>query len=526
MKKIFTISVLFSLVTCAWAQGTNKIGMTNPDFIPEFNQNDVNVTGVSPKGDYIYGMNGSGSAAIYALDRENPFIFLEASPSDYFGISIAGITTDDKALVSHYSNSYFLDLNDNTKINLESPDSKYGLDAWDMSADGTIIGCNLTTEDFIVIPMVATKQEDGTFKMTYLDYDPEDAMGCAAQYTQVRFVSDDGKYIMGIQPDNRGMGGRPVVWILQEDGTYKFTTPLDEYLYDFTYEKPGVAPEWDDIVTADPDKDPGLFNQQMEEFNKVFDEYEKNYAEFTRNRSALEIYMMNKGTRCNTLCMAYWDNRNATAENSEAQLIPVFYDCETDKITEYPEMVNSFGIEQLPGGGHIVATDNASFYSLTAIDNEGNKKPFEEWLTDFTGTDISKDFEFTFYDFMNDEEITGVFPGLPYFSNDGKTLALGATDPEMGTISAVLKFDSDVFATTSTGIKADVADEVVVKNNIITIGNGRHGVAEVYTLNGVKCGTYEINGNLNLNNTIAKGTYLIKINIENEKSISLKMMVK
>ena len=526
MKKIFTLSVLFSLVTYVCAQGTNKIGMTNPDFISEFNQNEINVTGISHKGEYIYGMGASGSAAIYAMEKENPFIYLEATPSDYFGISIAGITTDDHALISNYSTSYFLDLNTNDKVYLESPDPSYGLDAWDMSADGSIIGCNLTTEDFIVIPMVANKQEDGTYKMTYLEYDPEDAMGCMAQYTQVRFVSDDGKYLMGIQPDNRGMGGRPVIWVLQEDGTYKFTTPLDDYIYDFTYEKPGAAPEWDDYVTADPELEPELFNQQMNEYNKIFDEYEKNYAKFTRNRSSLEIYMMNKGTRSNMLCMAFWDNRNATSEFSEANLIPVFYDCETNTIKDYPEMTNSFAFEQLPGGGHIVATDNASLYSLTAIDNEGNKMPFEKWLAELTGTDITSDFEFTFWDFMNDQEITGVFPGLPHFSNDGKTLALGGVDPDSGTFAAVLKFDSDVFASTTTGIKANVTEKIVISNNNIFIGNGKHGVAEVYTVSGAKCGSYDVEGSLDLNGTLASGAYIVKVNIEGQSPVSMKMIVK
>lgn len=522
MKKIFTLSFVLSIVTFICAQNVNKVGMTGPTFIDEFNQNDVNVTGVSPEGRFVYGMNGSGSAAIYDFENADPFMFLEATPADYFGISIAGFTPDGRALISHYTKSYFLNLKTNEQEFIESPDENFGMDAWDISADGNIIGCNLTTEDFVVIPMVAIKQADGTYKIEYLEYDKYDAMGCIAQYTQVRFVSDDGNYIMGIQPDNRGMCGRLVVWVKQEDGSYKFTTPMDEFLYDLSYAKPGLAPEWDDYVTADYETETELFNQQEEEYNKVFDEYEKNYMNFTKNRSSLEIYMMNKATRCNTICMAYYDNR----VNMDSNLIPVFYDCNTNNITEYPEMINSFGIEQLPGGGYIVATDNSSLYSLTAIDKEGNAKPFEEWLKDLTGTDISADYHCSFYDYISDKDVEGVFPGLPYFSHDGKSLVFTGMNPELGTVSSVIKFDSDVFADTTTGINVNVTDEIVVGNNMIKIGAGKHGVADVYTLGGVKCGSYIIDGNLNLNNIVAKGTYLVNININGEKTTSLKMMVK
>lgn len=418
--------------------------------------------------------------------------------------------------------SYFYDTKDESKVFLESPDENYGMDAWDISADGKYIGCNLTTEEFVVIPMVAERQEDGTYKLTYLEYDPYDAMGCVAQYTQVRFISDDGNYIMGIQPDNRGMGGRLIVWEKQEDGTYKFTTPLDDYLYDLNMPKPGVAPEWDDYVTADYETEAELFAEQSAAFDKAFAEYEELYNKFTRNQSALEIYRMNKATRCNTVCMAFYDNR----VNPDMNMIPVFYDCDTKKITECPDMINSFGMEQLPGGGFIAATDNGGLYSLTAIDEAGDKKPFETWFNELTGMDISEHYTFTFYDYMNDQEITGVFPGLPYFSEDGKSLVLTGSDPDMGTIASVFNFDADVFATTTTGIAANVTDEVSFGNNKIMIGAGKNAVADVYTLNGAKYGSYNINGTFDFNNVLSKGAYIVKMNVEGNRPISIKIIVK
>lgn len=521
MKKIFTLSALLSLATFVFAQDANKIGMSEPEFITEFTQNEVSALGVNSDGRFVYGMNGSGSAFIYDFNSFEPFKMLEATPSDYFGITVAGFSPEGLALVSHYTNSYFYNTETGDKEYIESPDSNFGLDAWDISADGKYIGCNLTTEDFIVIPMIAEKKEDGTYKYTYLDYDKNDAMGCPAQYTQVRFISDDAKYLIGIQPDNRGMGGRLVVWEKQEDGTYKFTTPLDEYLYDLSAEKPGIAPEWDDYVTADYETETELFNQQAAEYDKVFEEYETKYMKFTRNQSALEIYMMNKATRSNTVCMAFYDNR----VNNESDMIPVFFDCDTKEIKEYPEMIGCFGMEQLPGGGHIVAKDQTGFYSLTAIDNDGNTQPFHEWLTDKTGTDISKDFSFTFYDVMNDVEISGIFLGLPYFSEDGKNLVLTGADPEVGSITSILRFDNDIFATTTDINNIGIEENITIANGKISLGN-KQGIAEIYSLNGAKCGSYTVNGSFNFNEVLSSGTYVVKMNVENMKPISFKIIVK
>ncbi len=522
MKKIIALSMMLSIAASVFAQGTNKVSVTDSIFLDEFNINDVTVTGLNDDGSIIYGTNGSGSAVTYDFKNTNPLNIVTATDADYFGISVAGVTPERDILLSHYMFSYFYNLKDGSKVNIESPDENFGVDAWDISADGKYVGYNLTTSGYEVIPMVAEKQENGTYKLIYLEYDPYDAMGCTAQYTQVRFISDDGNYIMGIQPDNRGMGGRLVVWEKQADGSYKFTTPLDEYIYDLSVEKPGLAPEWSDYVTADYETERELFDQQSAEFDKIFKEYEDKYSKFTRNHSSLDIYRMNKSTRSNTICMAFYDNR--VSQNMD--LIPVYYNCETKKITEYPDMINSVGMDDLPGGGYIAVSEQGGLYSLTAIDEQGNKKPFETWFNEITGEDISKYFTFTFYDFMTDQEVSGVFPGLPYFSKDGKTLAFAGLNPELGKTTSIFRFDTDIFAMTTTDIKANVTDEIKFGNNKIMIGADKQGVADIYTLSGAKCGSYVVNGTFDFSNVLSKGAYIVKMNIEGQKPISTKIIVK
>lgn len=80
MRKAFTLSIMLSLATILFAQESSKIGATEPEFIPEFNTEDVTVSGISNEGRYIYGVNGSGSAAIYDYQNTiDPMRFIEAS---------------------------------------------------------------------------------------------------------------------------------------------------------------------------------------------------------------------------------------------------------------------------------------------------------------------------------------------------------------------------------------------------------------------------------------------------------------
>lgn len=309
MKKFLTMSALaLSVATAASAQ---DVKITESKVIDEFSTENVCGMGLSPDGRIVYGNNLGGKAVFYNLDSENPLLMLESGPEDLLklGLTVAGVTNDGKALICDYLNSYFVNLDDMSKTFIKSPDADYGVNSWDITNDGKTIACNLTSTNFVVIPMVGKLQADGSYKLEYLEYDEKDAMGCYAQYTQARYISEDGKYIFGIQPDDRGMGGRLVVWEMQDDGSYKFTTPLDEYLYDFSYEKPGFAPEENDYITADPEKDIDEYNKQCEEFDNAFIAYEEQYANFTRNYSELDVFGIHKATKNNIICMGFRDYR-------------------------------------------------------------------------------------------------------------------------------------------------------------------------------------------------------------------------
>lgn len=518
MKKLFT--TLFVAMAMNMSAVAQDVNVSEPVFIDEFNQYGINTIGVSQNGRFVYGIDPTGSVGVYDFEGTNKYTTVSRDKLSSFPVSVAGSTTDGRLLISTYLTSYFLNMNDGTKQEIKSPDSNYGIDAWDISADGKIIVCNLTSDGFTVIPMIGTLQEDGTYNLEYLEYDKNDAMGSEAQYSQVRYVSDDGQYLMGVQPDYVGMAGRLVVWERQDDGTYKFTTPMDDFIYDLSCEKPGNSPIWEEYVTADPIEDADLYNEQSKKYEEARMEFLDKYFKFTKNCSSFEMFMMVKAARSNIMCTGYYDY-----SNENGGMIPVFYDCDTKTVTSFPDMMSSnysefiYGVEQLPGGGFIVAKlESSGNVLLTAIDKEGNREPFEKWIEKKTGTDISK-----YYIESYDE---GTYLGVPFFSVDGKNLVISGRNSDSERVTSVLRFDKDLFADVPTGISNIETTDVMVDGSRINVGTGKNAVADVYTIDGCLMYSYNITGSYDFGKVLKPGMYVVKVNVEGQKSSTIKLLIK
>ncbi len=532
MKKLFTLllTALLSLTTVN-AQPESKVGMSEPNLVQEFLNNYVITLGVSADGQYIYGsVGGDVQAGIYNIKTNDPMIILDPElNTSSLGVNIAGITYDGIAFVSENNISYLYNIKDNTRTDLISPSPEIGMDIWDVSSDGKIFAGNITNVDgFHCEPIYGVKQEDGTYKMNKLNYDSNDAMGCIAQFTQARFVSEDGKYVMGLQVDSRGMAPRMVVWVLQEDGTYKFTTPLDAVIYDLSCKQPGEVPDYYDYVTADPDTEPELWQQQRDVFQKAFNDFEVNYGNFTRH-SSLKAFMMNRAIRDSKIYTGIEEMIATEGSDIYDAVVthPIIYDCEKDIVTYDKENVGT-AFEQLPGGGYISFDDSSQlFYKTSVTKKDGTRMEFTKWLLEFTGIDLYDYFHYVVFNPLTGGSLDDVYAGLPYFSHDGKTLVLYGTNADYNFATNVLTFDRDVFDEVSTGINdVKVLCSITYSDNIITLNDGKCGTVELYGLNGVKQGAYRINGSLNLKSLVAAGSYIAKVTTNDNVTSTIKVIVK
>ena len=529
MKKFFTLVAAMFLMTAANAQDTSeeKVKAEGPVYLQEFYDNYVMARGVSSDGTYVWGNIGADiPACIYNMKTGDHMIILEPEKGDMsLGVNIAGITYDGIAYVNENDVTYLYNIKDGSRIDLKSPSDMYGMDVWDVTADGQFFAGNTTSEDgFFCEPLYGEKQEDGTFKMVMLDYPANDAMGCAAQFSQARFITEDGKYVIGIQADARGMAGRLLVWTKQADGTFKCDTPLDDVLYDQSVGQPGETPEFEDYVTADSDTEPELFNQQYDAFVKAFEDFQTKYNDFTRH-SALDIFMMHRARRGDVIFAGI--DKAVISEGSDTydNIIcnPVMYDCENN-IATYNEDVLGHAFEELPGGGYITF-DNSSqmLYSTNVVKKDGSVQEFSLWLKDLTDVDLSQDYYFDVTNPFTGDVFEGVFVGLPYFSHDGKTLMMAATDADFSLTTGVITFDRDLFANTATGIKPNVVSKILFANNKVNIGAAQ-GKAVVYNMNGAKCGEFMVNGTADLSG-LGAGSYVVKVTTE-AGNATLKVIVR
>ena len=530
MKKLFTLVAALLMMSAANAQSASdeKVKAEGPNYVDEFYENYVMTRGVSADGTYIYGNIGADvPGCIYNVKTNEPMIVLDPEKGDMtLGVNVVGITYDGLAFVNENDVTYVLNLNDGTKTYLKSPVADFGMDVWDVTSDGSFFAGNITSEDgFYCEPLYGEKQEDGTFKMVQLDYPREDAMGCMAQFSQARFVSEDGNHIFGIQADARGMAGRLLVWTRQADGTFTYEMPFDDIIFDKSVGQPGSVPEFEDYVTADSETDPDLFNQQYDEFIKAFEEFQQKYNDFTRH-SALDIFMMNRARRSSViyagLDQAYIPEGSEDYE--EIVCRPIMYDCETGTVT-YNEQAVGHAFDQLPGGGYITF-DNSSevLYQTSVVKEDGTVQEFSEWLNELCGIDLSEDYYMELSNPFTGQEFVGVFVGLPYFSNDGKTLVMAATDLDFMLTTGVITFDRDVFAMTATGIKPNVVSKVLFANNKLNIGDGVQGKVVVYNASGAKCGEFDVNGTADLS-SMGAGAYIVNVNTEKGNS-TLKVIVR
>ena len=517
-------------MTAANAQNATdeKVQAEGPSYVQEFLDNFVMTRGVSSDGNYVFGNIGADvPACIYNVKTDDPMLVLDPEKGDMtLGVNVVGITYDGIAFVNENDVTYLYNLNDGTKTYLQSPSDLYGMDVWDVTADGQFFAGNITSEDgFFCEPMYGEKQEDGTYKMSMLSFPQQDAMGCTAQFSQARFVTEDGNYIIGIQADARGMAGRMIVWSKQEDGTFTYEMPFDDIIYDKEVGQPGEVPQYEDYVTADYNTEPDLFNEQYDAFIKAFDDFELKYNEFTR-RSALDIFMMHRARRASVIYGGV--DKVFVPDDPEAyeEIVcrPIMFDCSTGKVT-FNDDFKGHAFEQLPGGGYITF-DNSSglFYKTDVVKEDGSTQEFSEWLNDFCGIDLAEDFYIEMSNPFTGDMFADVFAGLPYFSHDGKTLVMAATDTEYNMTTGIITFDRDVFDTTTTGIRPNVVSRVMFANNILNIGDGVNGKAVVYGTDGSKRGEFNVEGRADLS-SMGAGAYIVNVKTDKGNS-TLKVVIR
>lgn len=523
MKKNILLSALLCLsgLLSANAQAYENSIIQGPENIESANANAMFITGISGNGKYCWG--NSMTTAYYYNTETGEYTVLSITDAEkaagYKDTKIAGITNDGIAIISYgLRECYALNIQTGEKTPIESPlqDFPY-VHVWDMTPDGKIIAGNCINDGNKQRPAVITRQEDGTYKVTMLEYDSMDAMGAPAQFTQARAITNDGKNIGGSQVSETGFVARYVTWELNDKGVYEFKTPFDELLYDFTQEKPGVQPTFEEYVTA-TDKNSEEYKQQKAEFDKAFKEHRQKMTAFTRNYSNIDWGGMRTSFDGNYCCGTF----KKSLGRKKNKMSPLFYDCDTKQVILVDSISdNRKGWDILPENRVLTLGGPKDVWFEVKIIENGEHKFFHEWIQEKTGTDISAFYYGTFTDKFTWTTYEGTFIGHPVISADGKTMVT-TTWLENEYKTSIIKFENNIFGSISTGIENEVVSTTTMNGSLI---NAASAVVDVYTFDGMKVNTFKVAGSIDLANELSAGSYIVKVN-EGSKTKSFKLIIK
>lgn len=522
MKKCLILSVLFLVSVAVTAQEQkHEFEITGePEFIESACNNCVFMEGISENGRYCW---GTLMYDAYFCDLETGDYTIVAPTHDqkyeqgYIQSGVAAVTNDGIAFINlGHRETYLLNIATGEKTYLQSPMKDYPyVYIWDISRDGNVIGGNFIDKGNHQYPMVGTKQEDGTYKLTPLEFERLDAIGDSAQFTQVRRVMSSGKYLAGSQIDRSGSVARAVVWKLNEDGTYKYTTPLDDMLYDFSAEKPGPRPVFEDYVTEKDNKS-AEYKKQKKEYYKIVNEWNEKFAKFTRNLTTVDWAGFQRSARDNWVCSAI----QLSVDEYNTKTCPLYYNCDNNKVIQldgYEDIAKGFAM--LSEGKYLTIEGNR-WTKLQIYDN-GVIKPFHEWLKEKTGVDVSEMYHFEYTDLNTGMQVDDVLMGLPIISYDGKTLLLTTFD-HGGYKASVIRFNKSILGDdTETGMSAEVVDNFNISGSVI---DGDADV-DVYTLDGKMVKSIKVSGHTDLKDILSSGSYVVKVRSDKNVTRSFKLFV-
>lgn len=215
-------------------------------------------------------------------------------------------------------------------------------------------GISYDEDAIYAVPAVWTLQDDGTWKEEILPYPTLDFSHRAPQYIVADDISDDGKTVVGNVRDCLGFYNTLIVFKQAEDGSWSYTQPLTELVYD--EEKAKAIPDYPENLTY-PDAESYLTEEQKAQFTADFEEYQEMYNLYLNGTITFdEIPPFPDAWK-------YIDDEHREQWVADSTAYYDYQDTYWEKITEYQESFN--------------AALNGEAFNFNSVDISANGK----WLT-------------------------------------------------------------------------------------------------------------------------------------------------
>lgn len=343
--------------------------------------------GISPNGRYVCGSSLYNGA--YIWDTQEGTLMWESVTSStsemgFYDVADNGMAVgqDNEQRPGYYENGEWHALS-------EQPGAAQCVVGDGLTICGNIYETGIN-KPYVVHPTVWTRQADGTFKKENLPNPETDWLGGPVQFNTARAISNDGRYVVGVQIEDRGRYYTCILWEKQQDGTWTYSLPFADKEFNIEEFKRLQAeePALDDYVFVAPGQ-AGYFDQ-VRNFQRVYAEWQ--YELNTKGRTGLffampPVVLSNTGyTLACPLSTTTWSfTPGDTDLSKESEVHPVTYDLATQEMTEYTEAsgVVTYCTSE---SGTMLSSDG---YDVFIIPHDTKKKErLDDWLMEHYGFDL------------------------------------------------------------------------------------------------------------------------------------------
>ncbi len=242
------------------------------------------LSNMSPNGKYLVEDN---NGVITLMDRETDetWTFTDETGALYYGYGLGSAVNNKGMLVGNNGAEAVYWLNGETYVLPQATGTDAGMNGANaISADGKYIVGDLAYdnitfggEDCMTYPVLWTLQEDGTYTCEKLPAPTKDFTGRNPQYVMANDISEDGSVIIGQVRDYTGRFSYPVVYKKNAKGEWEYTecTSLiikSQTLIDALPEYPAEV-TYPDAKTYLTKSDSAAYNAAVTEYRDKYDQY-------------------------------------------------------------------------------------------------------------------------------------------------------------------------------------------------------------------------------------------------------------
>lgn len=351
-----------------------------------------------------------------------------------------------------------------------------------------------------VVPLMWKAGESGEMEYELLPMPAEDWQALPPQQVTIWDVNEDATAMIGREVGWRGDVMMPSIWTMDENGEYQYKLIGSDIYFDSTKEHPGQFPQFDDMVTADPNEEADLYNEQLQEWFNEVNEYTARCDEyFTGATIRPTAYSITDNGRFIATAIEY---KEATiVSNTKALVID----------TQNPDDLIIFGDAT---EGFAITDDGMLFYNS----DEGLM------VTNVLDQSVT----YTFSDYLKNEYGVNLFDVVPedalitrIIATSNKSLVMCTTYREG---DGYVQYA--VYAPDKVAVAENTADDVVfaMRGNVLS-SNVRFGEVKVFATDGRVVFDGASEGALDLS-FLGKGIYVVKGIADNGVCKTIKAVVK